>query len=169
MDPWGLIDKNGVWYLVAGTEKGRRTIRADRVREVTMTELPAARPPDLELAREWEQVVETVERRRSGVSATLLVDPGFLPVLRRQFGRHCEHLGATGDGHARVRVSAHLALSIAERLAGWGTAVEVLEPDSVRAELARLGAELVARYGTPRSRPVAGVPATRRRRSPRPP
>jgi len=42
--------------------------------------------------------------------------------------------------------TAPMALSIAERLAGWGAAVEVLEPDSVKAELARLGAELVQRY-----------------------
>jgi len=50
------------------------------------------------------------------------------------------------DGRVRVRVAAPMALSIAEHLAGWGAAVEVLEPDSVKAELARLGAELVQRY-----------------------
>ncbi|HYO85104.1 MAG TPA: WYL domain-containing protein [Dermatophilaceae bacterium] len=27
VDPWGLIDKNGAWYLVAGTETGQRTFR----------------------------------------------------------------------------------------------------------------------------------------------
>jgi hypothetical protein len=37
---------------------------------------------------------------------------------------------------------------IAQPLAGWGDAIEVVESDGVRAELARLGAELVARYGT---------------------
>lgn len=41
-------------------------------------------------------------------------------------------------------------LSIAEQLAGWGAAVEVVEPDTVRRELARLGAELVERYGPKR-------------------
>ena len=46
----------------------------------------------------------------------------------------------------RLRLAAHLHLSIAERLAGWGDAVEVVEPAEVRAELARIGAELVARY-----------------------
>jgi hypothetical protein len=37
-------------------------------------------------------------------------------------------------------------VSIAQELAGWGALVEVLEPDSVKAELARLGSELVERY-----------------------
>ncbi len=31
----------------------------------------------------------------------------------------------------------------AEQLARWGATVEVLEPDTVKTELARLGAELV--------------------------
>ncbi|WNV86781.1 WYL domain-containing protein [Umezawaea sp. Da 62-37] len=69
----------------------------------------------------------------------------LLPVLRSQFGRHCEVLEHT-DGRVRVRVAAHTALGVAQPLAGWGALVEVEEPQSVRAELARLGAELVGRY-----------------------
>lgn len=148
VDPWGLVDKDGVWYLVAGTEQGRRTFRVDRVTEATVTDLAAIRPADLELSREWERVVEEVERRRSGVSATVLLAPRLVPVVRSQFGRHCEVLEDADDGRARLRVSAHMALSIAERLAGWGAAVEVVEPEAVRTELARLGAELVERYGS---------------------
>jgi predicted DNA-binding transcriptional regulator YafY len=29
--PWGLVDNDDVWYLVAGTEKGQRTFRVDRI------------------------------------------------------------------------------------------------------------------------------------------
>jgi hypothetical protein len=48
---------------------------------------------------------------------------------------------ADGPGRAGpVRVAAPMAQSIAEQLAGWGAAAEVLEPEPVRAELARLGA-----------------------------
>lgn len=36
---------------------------------------------------------------------------------------------------------------LAEQLAGWGAAIEVLGPPEVQRELARLGAELVDRYG----------------------
>ena len=63
-------------------------------------------------------------------------------MLRRQFGRHCEVLGEEPDGRAQVRLAAHLPLSIAERMAGWGETVEVVESDAVRTELARIGAEL---------------------------
>lgn len=147
VDPWGLVDKDGVWYIVAGTDRGRRTYRLDRVRHAEVTDEAATRPGGLELAREWEGVVEEVERRRSSVTATLLVPARHVDVLLAQFGRHAEQRELVADGRVRVRVSAHLALSIAEQLAGWGAAVEVLEPEAVRAELARLGAELVSRYG----------------------
>lgn len=147
VEPWGLVDKDDVWYLVAGTERGRRTFRVDRIAEPVLTDEEFARPDDFALAEAWDEVVSEVERRRSPVSAVVLIEPRFVDVLRRQFGRHCEVLGADPDGRARVRLAAHMPLSIAERIAGWGATVEVVESDPVRAELARIGVELTARYG----------------------
>ncbi|WP_219414299.1 helix-turn-helix transcriptional regulator [Pseudonocardia nigra] len=158
VDPWGLVAKDGVWYLVAGTEKGQRTFRVDRIAEVTVTDDAAERPADLDLSREWERVVAEVERRRSLVSATLLLPAGLLPILRDRFGRHCEPLETRDDGRVRVRVAAHMPVGIAQELTGWGNAVEVLEPDSVKAELARLGAELVERYAVVGAASVPGPP-----------
>jgi predicted DNA-binding transcriptional regulator YafY len=146
VDPWGLVDKDDVWYLVAGTEKGQRTFRVDRIGEMTVTDAVAERPADFDLSHEWERVVDEVEQRRSLLSATVLISARLLPVLRDRFGRHCEPLETHDDGRVRVRVAAPMALSIAQELAGWGALVEVLEPDSVKAELARLGSELVERY-----------------------
>jgi predicted DNA-binding transcriptional regulator YafY len=147
VDPWGLVEKDDIWYLVAGTDRGRRTFRVDRVEDATMTGEEAGRPDDFELAGAWDEVVTEVERRRSPVSAVILIEARLVHVLRRQFGRHCEVLGEEPDGRARVRLAAHMPLSIAERIAGWGATIEVLDSAPVRAELARLGAELVARYG----------------------
>jgi predicted DNA-binding transcriptional regulator YafY len=146
VDPWGLVDKDEVWYLVAGTEKGQRTFRVDRIVEVTITDLVAERPAEFDLSREWARVVDEMEQRRSLVSSTVLIAARLLPILRDRFGRHCEPLETCDDGRVRVRVAAHMPVGIAQELAGWGDAVEVLEPDAVKAELARLGSELVARY-----------------------
>jgi predicted DNA-binding transcriptional regulator YafY len=65
VDPWGLVDKDDIWYLVAGTEKGQRTFRVDRIAEATVTDEPARRPADFDLSRAWGEVVEHVERQRS--------------------------------------------------------------------------------------------------------
>ena len=47
----------------------------------------------------------------------------------------------------RVSVAADTPLSVARHLAGWGALADVEGPTSVRAELARLGAELGRVYG----------------------
>ena len=80
------------------------------------------------------------------MTATVVIDVRFVPVLRDQCGRrHCDVRERLDDGRARVRVAAPTALMIAEHPAGWGALIEVIEPPSVQAELARIGAELTAR------------------------
>lgn len=148
IDPWGLVDKDDIWYLIAGTERGQRTFRVDRIAEAIVTEQVAERPDDFELSEAWQRVVGEVEQRRSLLSATVHISARFVHVLRDHFGRHFEIEDRLDDGRVRVRVAAPMALSIAEKLAGWGAEVEVLEPESVRAELARIGAELAALYGS---------------------
>ena len=146
VDPWGLVDKDDVWYLLAGTERGRRTFRVDRIVAAEATDEPAERPDDLDLEAAWEEVVDQMEERRSRTWATVLVEQRYLPVMRDRFGRHCHVDDLLDDGRARVRVGAPIPLDLARHLAGWGGLVEVEGPPEVRALLARIGAELTARY-----------------------
>ena len=148
VDPWGLVDKDDIWYLIAGTDRGQRTFRVDRIIEAEPTGGPAERPEDFTLAAAWQQVVGEVERRRSRTWATVLIETRFVPVLRDQFGRHCHVDGEPNRGRSRVRLAAPTPLDIARHLAGWGAMIEVVEPRSVRAELARIGTELADRYKT---------------------
>jgi predicted DNA-binding transcriptional regulator YafY len=150
VDPWGLVDKDDVWYLIAGTGRGQRTFRVDRIIEAEPTAQPAERPDNFQLDAAWQEVVGEVERRRSRTWATVLIEPRFVPVLRDQFGRHCHTDGESDDGRALVRLGAPAALDIARHLAGWGDMIEVTGPHSVQTALARIGAELTARYSTAR-------------------
>ncbi|WP_019632124.1 helix-turn-helix transcriptional regulator [Actinomadura atramentaria] len=151
VDPWGLIDKDDVWYLLAGTDRGRRTFRVDRIVTAEPTDEPADRPGDLALDAAWREVVDEIERRRSRTWATVLVEARFVAVLNDRFGRHFQTDGESADGRVRARVAAPTPRDIARHLAGWGNLLEVLEPRSVQDELARIGSELVARYAIDRS------------------
>ena len=144
VDPWGLADKDGIWYLVAGTTKGRRTFRVDRVVAAELTAEAADRPDDLDLPGVWESIVDEVEQRRSGLQATFVVAERFVPVLRHRHARQFEVVERLPDGRVRARLSAPTATMIAQDLAGWGGLLDVEGPDAVRAELVRLGRELVA-------------------------
>jgi predicted DNA-binding transcriptional regulator YafY len=156
VDPWGLVDKGDVWYLVAGTDRGRRTFRVDRIIAAEVLDQPAERPDDFDLPEAWDELVGEIEEQRSRVRATVRISARRVPTLRDQFGRHCQVMGVDDDGRAVVRVGASSPLDIARTLAGWGGEVEVLGPGSVQEILARFGRELVARYGE--AGPVGGPP-----------
>jgi predicted DNA-binding transcriptional regulator YafY len=155
VEPWGLVDKDDIWYLIAGTERGQRTFRVDRIADAAVTAETFERPADFALSSAWDQVVTEVEQRRSGVSATVLVAARFVFVLRDHYGRHCEVLDTLDDGRVRVRLSAPTPLMIAQPLAGWGALLDVEDSPEVCAELARLGAELVERYTRTGSSPTS--------------
>lgn len=149
IDPWGLVDKDGIWYLVAGTERGQRTFRVDRIVAAEPTDQPAQRPDDFTLADAWQQVTDEVEQRRSRTWATVIAEARHVPVLRHQFGRHCHTEGGTAGGRVRLRVGAPTPLDIARHLAGWGALIDVVDPQAVQSLLARIGAELTNRYARP--------------------
>ncbi len=147
VDPWGLVDKDALWYLIAGTARGQRTFRVDRIVGATGIGETFERPMDFELSTAWRQVVDEVEQYRSTTSATVLISEKLAPILQHQQGRHCTVDGPIADGRIQLRITAPTPLMVAQQLAGWGADIDVVEPPSVRAELSRLGAALVARYG----------------------
>lgn len=147
VDPWGLVDKNDVWYLLAGTDRGQRTFRVDRIVAADVTDERFEWPGGLTLAAAWQRVVGEVEQRRAATWATVLVETRFVGVLHDQFGRHFHVEAERDDGWTRVRVGAPTPLDLARHLAGWGALIEAEEPETVRHILSRIGAELVDRYG----------------------
>lgn len=150
VDPWGLVDKDGTWYFVAGTRDGQRTFRLDRIVGATLTGVPASRPAEFELAGAWDEVVTAVERKRSETKAVVLVPARFLKIFQHQHGRHCTVVEDQGE-QVRVELTAPRPLDIARNVAGWGGLITVESPE-VEEHLARIGAELVSRY--PRAAPA---------------
>jgi predicted DNA-binding transcriptional regulator YafY len=145
--PLGLVEKGLVWYLVADTANGMRTFRLSRVRSVVLTDDPVVRPADFDLAETWRGVVETIEEWRTVVKAVVRIEARMAPGLRAQFASSFTVLGDAGDGRLDVEIGATHPGRIAEQLAGWGALIEVVSPDEVRQHLARIGRELVERYG----------------------
>src|SRR5690606_24264134 len=80
VDPWGLVDKDDTWYLIAGTGDGRRTFRLDRIVDAEVTDRPAVRPDGFDAAAAWEQIVGELEERRSATWATVLVAHRHVPI-----------------------------------------------------------------------------------------
>jgi predicted DNA-binding transcriptional regulator YafY len=151
VDPWGLVAKGDQWYLLGAvrapgeTQGAERTYRVDRIQAATVTDEQSVRPSDLDLADAWERVVGVVREQRAAASATLIVDEAIVPFLRESLGVDAVVELSTDRERVRARVSAPTVPLLARRLAGWAEYFDVVEPREVRAELARLGAQLSAR------------------------
>lgn len=144
--PLGLVQKGSVWYLVANTDGGLRTFRVSRVRAVEVTDLPVERPPDFDLDRAWSEISERVQRLRTSQRATLRGPRDRLWLLTDEFGDDVGEPVDVGDGIVDVVIGTNSLEWLGERIAGLGTAFEVIDPPELRAYLARIGAELAARY-----------------------
>jgi predicted DNA-binding transcriptional regulator YafY len=163
--PLGLVAKGNIWYLIGDTEAGLRTFRVGRVRSVDVTDEPVVRPEGFDLAEAWQAVVEKMEEQRATYRAVVRSRRFALPWLRATFGTRAAVVdpvdsiaGRPSDGRPddwlTVELRGYAARGMAGDLAGFGDYIEVVEPQEVRDELARVGADLVERYG----RGVSGVP-----------
>jgi predicted DNA-binding transcriptional regulator YafY len=146
--PLGLVAKSSVWYLVADTDAGLRTFRVGRVRSVTVTDEPVVRPDGFDLAETWRTVVDAMDERRTAFRAVIRADPQAIGWLRGRFGDKAVVEEALDDGRVEVEIGGRSAEAVAYDLVTFGPYVEVVGPQEVREHLARLGAELVERYGS---------------------
>ncbi|WP_326767986.1 YafY family transcriptional regulator [Streptomyces sp. NBC_01591] len=157
VDPYGLVVKAGVWYLVADRDGVPRLFRADRVRRTGLTDEPVVRRPGVELADLWDELRRQVEERPGRVRLRVRVHRSRLDLFVRL------HAGAlTGEprpeGPGRTEgqeaggewLRAELAVDSVEQarsLLSFGPNVEVLSPPEARDVLARHAAAVVALYG----------------------
>jgi predicted DNA-binding transcriptional regulator YafY len=145
--PLGVAAKGAVWYLVGDTEAGMRTFRVDRVRSVASTGEPVVRPEGFDLAEAWKLITENVDQLRTPVRARAVVSGDYVGLCRMLFGSRLRIGPARDDGRVDVELRGHSVPALAGEIAGLGAGVEVLEPQELRDQLARLGRELTSVYG----------------------
>jgi predicted DNA-binding transcriptional regulator YafY len=108
VEPWGLVDKNGIWYLIAGTERGQRTFRLDRMTGATATDVAFEPPATFDLAEAWNEITTQLEARRALTTAEVTLPEPLLVPFRDVLGaRHVEVLGDAGGGRLSLRVSSN--------------------------------------------------------------
>jgi predicted DNA-binding transcriptional regulator YafY len=149
LDPYGLVVKAGVWYLVAAHRGRARLFRVDRLLAAEVVEAAARRPDDLDLAAEWARLRADVERPRDLVAVRVRVRDDLVPmVLRVTRGQRTagEGLPTSTDADSTAPTTSEpdpggwqtLTLTFRARgaavwaLLGFGGGIEVLEPVAVR-------------------------------------
>lgn len=160
VDPYGLVAKAGVWYLVADRRSRPRLFRADRVRTATVLDEPVRRRPGVELAHVWEVLRRQVEERPGGIDVVVRVRRDRLDLFARLNAPWLTELPEDDgqDDWVTARLS-YGVLGEARQLLQFSDRVEVLSPPEVREELARAAASVTDLYqrvgggreGNPRS------------------
>lgn len=151
VDPYGLVSKAGVWYLVADRRGRPRLFRADRVASATVLDAPVRRRAGVELTDVWEALRDEVEvrpvavhvharvrRARLGLFLRIcasMLDPGFAPEPEEE----------GGDEWVDVHL-AYPAFGAVRQLLQFGSDVEVLDPPEVRTELAGVARDIAGLY-----------------------
>jgi predicted DNA-binding transcriptional regulator YafY len=144
VEPFGLVSKAGTWYLLAGVGGQIRVYRVSRIEDAELTAETFERPPGFDLGAAWaERVRGFRESVPAPVRVTVRVDPGVAGLFTRVVGEHLVERPEV-EGTAILRYPAcDAAIGV---LAGFGGAVEVLEPEEVRSRLAEIGTQLAALY-----------------------
>ena len=144
--PLGVAAKGTIWYLVGDTEAGLRTFRIDRMVAVELLDDPVVRPAGFELQAAWRLITDHVDELRAPVVAETLVHPGWVGPVRWSFATRARVGPPLADGRVAVEVRGQSIERLAHELAGWGSAVEVMSPEPLRARLASIAADLTALY-----------------------
>ena len=83
VDPFGIVCKQTVWYLIARAPAGMRTYRISRMSDAIVLAVPFERPTNFDLADHWKRSTSEIEQQRQHFSATLALSPEATQSLTR--------------------------------------------------------------------------------------
>ena len=161
LDPYGLVHKAGVWYLVAAHRRSIKTFRLDRVRAAAVLGAPSRRPAGFDLAATWADLQREYTASLASVSVRVRVRRRIAPRVWRLHGDGRD-AGASSIDVGRdldewVEMTMHFpVLAAAQALLAHGADLEVIDPPELRELLRRIATEIAAQYSTTPGHPGGG-------------
>jgi len=151
VEPYGLVAKAGIWYLVYRRGQATRVHRVSRLLDARLAEEAFARPVDFDLAIFWHNWCAEQERNRFYYGVTARVSPRLLSELPRLFGdRFQEYIARAEPVDAEGWTTLELAFESLEvardRLLGLGSGIEVLAPRALRASIFDYAQQIMGLY-----------------------
>ena len=172
VDPYGLVAKTGVWYLV-GEDHHERMWRVDRVNTAVALDEPATEPDGLDLAAVWERLRQRIERPRGLVPVEVVVrikpdvldmvlrvtaarrflapdetdptPPGMPPAATDPAATHADRT-TDSDGWIRMTLCFRGEMGAVAALLAFGGDAEIVHPPSARRLMAQTARAALARH-----------------------
>jgi predicted DNA-binding transcriptional regulator YafY len=136
VDPYGIVNKQAVWYLVARAPAGMRTYRFSRMQNAIVLAVTFERPANFDLAAHWKTATALLRQKRNQFQATLaLAADAAVSICRWCRASPAPDVQATPglpDGWTILRVSFETMEEARFLALGLGTRVHVLSPTTLR-------------------------------------
>ncbi|TYC16425.1 helix-turn-helix transcriptional regulator [Actinomadura syzygii] len=155
-EPYGLVLKNGTWYLVArvgGADGGtHRTYRVDRVTGVLPSGERFDRDDGFDLAAHWRERADAFLRSMLREEITIRLSPAGMRLLRYAVEPYAAERAAAdagdpdADGWVVTTLPVESAVVAASELMRLGAEAEVLAPPELRTAMADRAARLAKLY-----------------------
>jgi predicted DNA-binding transcriptional regulator YafY len=157
--PLGLVNKAGVWYLVASGAGDAASdpavdpavFRAGRVTSARVLADPFDRSADFDLAAFWDRWSAAFVASRPKIEVRVRASPEAIAAFPEVFGdavRQAIDAASAPDEQAfrEVTVTFEHEAAAVQRLAGFGGQVEVVFPVAVQTRLVATARQLLERY-----------------------
>jgi predicted DNA-binding transcriptional regulator YafY len=151
VDPYGLVAKASVWYVVCAWEGRIRAHRVSRLLNVRLLEERFQRPADFDLAAFWRAWCAEFEVSRPTYPVRARVAPHLISELPAIFGEGMrESITQAGppdaEGWTTLELPFESLWAARDRLLDFGGAVEVLEPEPLRLSMVDYAQQILNRY-----------------------
>lgn len=152
VDPFGLVLKAGVWYLVGRVDGDLRTYRVSRIVELSMVDERFERPGDFDLADYWARSVAEYAESLPSFAATVRVRGEGLERLPEAVGQTAatEALATArepdADGWTTLSLRLEDLWHAQDQLLRLGPDAQVLEPPELRERMATAARTMAALY-----------------------
>ncbi len=136
VDPFGIVNKQAIWYLVARAPAGMRTYRISRMKNAVVLAVPFQRPGNFDLAAHWKSATAQLEQKRTQYQTTLALAPDAATSVSRWCrvapAPNAQCTPALPDGWTILHVSFENSEEARFIALGLGARVQVLAPASLR-------------------------------------
>lgn len=151
VDPYGLVAKAGIWYLVCAQQGSVRVHRVAHLVDAQLTTETFTHPASFELASFWGEWCQEQEANAGVYLVHLRAAPRFVAALPGYFGdRIRTQIAQAGppdpDGWLPLTVAFESLEAARNRLLSFGGGVEVINPLALRKSMLDFATQTVAMY-----------------------
>jgi len=142
IEPYGLVSKAGVWYLIARTAEGFRSFRVERILDARECNERFERDPSFELEAHWRETSSKMMGTQDRFGVVMRIDPEALAMVVGYWPS--EPVSPDEPNVLRVQFASERAAI--SHIVTWGDAVELLDPMSLAPAIVAYAQRLIERY-----------------------